>query len=106
MLDITTETIISLNEATDRLPRRRRGKKPHVATLYRWSQTGCRGVVLETCQVGATRCTSVEALQRFIDRLSTAAAPAAGPFVPKTFIPPSRRRHLEWVSRQLRDEGL
>lgn len=70
MLDLQNEEIISLTEATSLLPRRRRGRKPHVATLYRWAQRGCRGVVLETCQVGGTKCTSVEALQRFVDRLS------------------------------------
>ena len=63
-------------------------------------------LLLETCQVGATRCTSVEALQRFIDKLSSAAAPAAESFTPRTFIPPSRRKQLESVSRQLRAEGL
>ena len=70
MIDLTTETVISLTEAAKRLPARRSGKRPHVATLYRWSQRGCRGVRLETCQVGGTRCTSVEALQRFVNQLS------------------------------------
>ena len=33
-------------------------------------RSGCRGVVLETIQVGGTRCTSREALQRFFENLS------------------------------------
>lgn len=74
MLDIQSEQLVSLTAATQLLPRRRKGLRPHVATLYRWSQRGCRGVILETVQVGGTRCTSLEALQRFCNRLSTGAS--------------------------------
>ena len=73
MLDLNAEHIISLTEAATTLPRRRRGSKPHVATLYRWALTGCRGVKLETIQIGGTKCTSREALQRFFERLSNPA---------------------------------
>ena len=64
------ENIIKLADAANELPRRRRGRKAHVSCLYRWSTIGCRGVLLETLQVGGTRCTSREALQRFFERLS------------------------------------
>lgn len=70
MIDSTSETLISLADAAEELPRRRRGRKVHISCLYRWSTVGCRGVVLETIQIGATRCTSREALQRFFERLS------------------------------------
>jgi hypothetical protein len=63
------ETILPPAEATKEVPRRR-GRKTHVSTLYRWMTSGCRGVVLESIQVGGTRCTSREALQRFFERLS------------------------------------
>lgn len=82
MIDLQTETVVSLSEAAALLPRRRAGKRPHVATLYRWASRGCRGVVLETIQVGGTLCTSREAVQRFCDRLSTprvAQPEVAGP---------------------------
>jgi hypothetical protein len=65
------ETVISLADAAQLLPRRRRGRKIHVSTFYRWTTVGCRGVVLETIQIGGTRCTSREALQRFFERLSS-----------------------------------
>ena len=65
MIDTATETILTLTEAAKRLPRRRRGRKTHLSTLYRWTGPGCRGVILEHIQIGATRATSVEALQRF-----------------------------------------
>ena len=72
MIDIQSETVISLNEAAKHpsLPRRRRGKRPHVSTLYRWSTAGIKGIKLETLRVGATLCTSLEAVQRFAERLT------------------------------------
>lgn len=82
MLSLQSESIVSLTEATTHLPRRRRGKKPNVATLYRWASRGCRGIVLETIQIGGTRCTSREALQRFAERL-TAAVASGSPQSPK-----------------------
>ena len=52
----------------------------HTSTcLYRWTTSGCRGVVLESVQVGATRCTSREAMARFFARLSRAAGTAPRP---------------------------
>lgn len=72
MIDHQNETVRSLTEAAARLPRRRGGKKTNVATLYRWSTRGIRGVTLETLQIGGTRCTSDQALQRFFERLSAA----------------------------------
>jgi len=71
MIDLTAETVISLTEATKRLPARREGKRPHVATLYRWASDGYKGFRLETIRVGSTLCTSLEALQRFCERLTT-----------------------------------
>lgn len=70
MLLTLGEQLIKLQEAAGILPRRRRGRKPHVSCLYRWTTTGCRGVLLESVQVGGTRCTSIEALNRFFQRLS------------------------------------
>lgn len=72
MIDLQTETVFSLTEAAKKnlLPTRRAGKRPNVATFYRWAQRGVRGIVLESIQVGGTKCTSAEAIQRFCERLS------------------------------------
>src|SRR5271157_3609308 len=80
VIDSASETLISLADAAGELPRRRRGRKTHVSTLFRWTTSGCRGVVLESLQCGGTRCTSREALQRFFERLSAPvqAGAAAG----------------------------
>lgn len=64
------EELLSLSGAAAILPRRRGGRKVHTATLYRWTVNGLRGVVLESLQVGGTRCTSREALERFFERLN------------------------------------
>jgi hypothetical protein len=71
MIDTNRESLISLYEAAKSLPRRRAGKKPHVSCLYRWTTAGCRGVILESVQIGSTRCTSREALARFFGALTT-----------------------------------
>ena len=61
MIDSTCETLVTLAQAADHIPRRRRGRKVHVSTLYRWATSGCKGVRLETLQVGGCCCTSREA---------------------------------------------
>ena len=105
-IDPSTETLISLTEATKGLPRRRRGKKPHVSTLYRWSTAGCKGVVLETIQIGGTRCTSKEALARFFRRLTQDSGLDTGQ--PETPLRHQRRRQREVAAavRELEREGL
>jgi hypothetical protein len=75
MINPLDETVISLQDAAELCPERR-GKRPHISCLYRWTSTGCRGVILEWVQVGGTRCTSREALARFIRRLTDLALPA------------------------------
>lgn len=70
MIDIQTETVVTFAEASKHLPKRRAGKRPCVATLYRWAQNGVRGIRLETLQIAGTRCTSLESLQRFFNQLS------------------------------------
>ena len=100
MIDISQENVITLAEATRRLPRRRKGKRPHVATLYCWVDRGIRGIHLEAIRVGGTLCTSVEALQRFCERLS---APNGQPTAKTS---PSRRAAVARADRSLDKAGL
>ena len=72
MINTSKETLLSLADAADLLPRRRAGKRPHPSTLYRWASHGYRGVRLEVIRVGSTLCTSREALQRFFERITEA----------------------------------
>jgi len=68
-IDLSKETVLTLNQATKALPPVRRGKKLHISTLYRWASKGISGVRLETLRLGGTTVTSLEAIQRFGDRL-------------------------------------
>lgn len=70
MIDITNEKLIPLGKVPNQLPKQSNGKKIHISTVYRWVKRGLRGVYLETATIGGTTYTSIEALQRFSDRLS------------------------------------
>lgn len=102
MIDPNVETILSLSGAAKDLPARRGGKRPHVSCLYRWTTAGCRGVVLESIQIGGTRCTSREALGRFFRRLTA----ASGSTSDKQQTPAARRRHAAAAEQELIRQGL
>src|SRR5262245_27373486 len=104
MIDTTSETVVSFTEAVRLLPRRRGGKRPDVSTLYRWSADGLRGVILESTQVGGTRCTSIEALDRFFARLTELAGVCpSGPAIRTTT---QRRKASERAARALAAAGI
>lgn len=65
--DLLDEHLIALPEVPDHLPRRR-GRKLHIGTIYRWVQRGAHGKVLESVLLGGVRYTSREALNRFMSR--------------------------------------
>ena len=100
MLDPTDETLTALADVSKILPRRRGGRKAHISGIYRWSTIGIRGVVLETTQVGGTRCTSPAALCRFFESL---AAPQAHPQPART--PRQRERAIADAGRELEQAG-
>ena len=77
MINLEHETVLTFGDAANHLPRRRKGKKTHKATIYRWAMRGYRGVKLETLRVGGTLCTSLEALQRFCERCTAPSAPVS-----------------------------
>lgn len=70
MIEFQSEKPITMAEAAGLLPRRRAGKKCSATTIYRWTTRGLHGVVLESVQIGATRCTSAPALNRFFASLT------------------------------------
>ena len=73
-IDVFQEEVITLTDATRRLPHVNSGKPISLPTIYRWmqggvlAQDGCR-VTLEMVKIGGRACTSVEALTRFFNRL-------------------------------------
>jgi hypothetical protein len=97
------EHLLPLSEVPHLIPRPK-GRQVHISTIYRWSTTGLRGVVLETLQTGATRATSREALGRFFAQL-TAANQGAGAEGPG---PRSSQKtdSVEKIERDLDEQGL
>ncbi|HUT12079.1 MAG TPA: DUF1580 domain-containing protein [Thermoguttaceae bacterium] len=101
MIDLARETIVTLSNVPRHLPRRRKGKRPNVATIYHWAQRGCKGICLETIQVGGTKCTSLEALQRFCDALTPSSAPSTAPPTSR-----ARQRSIAKAEAELAAAGI
>ena len=75
MIKFDSEKLISLTAAARIVPKRR-GRATAVSTIYRWANRGIGGRRLETLRIGGATFTSIEALQRFFDKL-TEVSPAA-----------------------------
>lgn len=75
MIDLETETLLTLDQARHLPVLQKDGKAPHIVTIYGWTTHGLGGVVLETRQVGGSRRTSREAVNRWIERRSLQREP-------------------------------
>jgi hypothetical protein len=95
------ENVFPLAQAPKLLPPGRQGKRRHTATMFRWATIGLRGVVLETVQVGGTRCTSRAALERFFAALT---AQATGNSIPAR--PQPQRPEVKAAERVLDAAGI
>jgi len=78
-IKISQEKLLSLSEAARMLPSRRSGRPLSPSCIWRWINEGVRGpdgrtVKLEGVRLGPAWLTSVEALQRFGDRLTGTSA--------------------------------
>lgn len=98
MIDIAQEQLISLRDVPKHVPPRPNGKRIHLSAAYRWVMHGIRGVQLESIRIGGTTFTSVEALQRFAERLTQQAFPET-PLTPK-----SRQRAIESAASRVAHE--
>lgn len=78
MIDLSTETLISLAEAARLRPSGRKGRPTHISTIHRWISHGTAGVRLESIRLGGARFTSREALQRFGDKLTAGGTSTQG----------------------------
>jgi len=72
--DLTLEPPIPLSQVVKLpwIPRRRRGRKLHISTVFRWVRPGVRGVRLECIRFAGTLVTSEAALKRFFAALTVA----------------------------------
>jgi hypothetical protein len=71
MIELRTETLLSLSQAAAMLPKGRRGRPVTLSCVLRWITDGVRtpsGIVyLEALRLGGRWLTSLEALARFAD---------------------------------------
>ena len=91
------EQLLTLSQAAKLLP-----GTPHVSTLWRWVQHGCRGVKLESLALAGRRFTSREALDRF----AAATTAAANHEVPSCRTSAQRERAIEQARRELEKERI
>ena len=89
-IDIQTETLIGLDEAAKLFPGRN-GGTVHKFTVGLYARRGKLGVRLETVLAGPRRCTSIQAVQRFITAVTEAANGHLHP--PTGLAPTLRPRH-------------
>jgi hypothetical protein len=112
MIDLATEQRIGLHDAAKLYPSFRNGRPTHISTVLRHITKGTRlpngeVVRLEGARLGGRWITSVEAVQRFMERLTAGAlgdAPNASALAVRTS--PQRRRELERVERELTKAGI
>lgn len=93
MIDLAVETLLTLDQAGERLYVSR-------ATIYGWITHGSGGVRLEAAKVGGRWRTSEEAIQRFSDRLTPKHESMPTPPIPVS-MSKQRQRHLEQVDQRL-----
>ncbi len=93
MIDLSNERLRLLAKASPDFPGR-----PHTSTLLRWALRGVKGIKLETVIVGGRRFTSLEAIQRFIERLSKSEAGENSP--------QQRGRRNSRVEQELDEAGI
>ena len=95
MIDMQTEQLITLSEASRLIPGR-----PSTTTLWRWRIKGVRGRVLESVTVGGKTYTSREAIERFAEQ--------GGSACPSSTVrsPAARERAIAQAERELREAGI
>jgi hypothetical protein len=105
-IQIETESIVTLTEATKILPPLN-GRRPAISTLWRWCRKGLRGVHLEYIRVGRNIATSREALGRFVNRLAEADRPLeTPPLITQPSLPRSEQRRGRAPLAQSADDVL
>jgi hypothetical protein len=107
-IDLTAETILALSEAPRHVPLSHTGRTVSFPTVWRWALRGIvaadgQRIRLETLKLGGRTVTSLEALQRFAERLSPRLDAEEAP---PTRTPAQRRRASERAAEELREAGI
>ena len=101
------ETVVTFSEAAATLPKLN-GRKLHASTLWRWARKGLKGVKLETRRLGGRFVTSLEALDRFSEKLAKIGVEEPAPMAPaKRKSPNSRHQHeVDRAERECDEAGI
>lgn len=99
MIELAQEQLIPIRDVPRHVPARPNGKKVHISACYRWVSRGVKGVRLDAIRIGGTTYTSLEALQRFADQLSTPLTPGTADAKP----PLAREKQIDRVARALEE---
>lgn len=100
MIDMAKENLIAFRDVPKRLPRRPNGKTIHISVVYRWASKGIKGVILESLCVGGTQYSSIEALQRFADAITSNRPDSPTPISRMT---KTRQAQAQQAERQVRE---
>jgi hypothetical protein len=108
MIDLTTETPMSLVQVARQQPPGRGGRPVTLGCVLRWILDGARGpsgerVRLEAIRIGGRWVTSREALQRFADRLTPHLE---GDAAPKLRTAAKRQRASDQAAAELAKAGI
>jgi Protein of unknown function (DUF1580) len=103
MIDPSLEAPITLRTAAKLPQLRRDGKMPHLSAMYRWCASGIRGVKLESLVIAGSRCTTSEAIDRWILALTAKAEGMSAAPERRTQI--QRQRNSERADQQLAKAG-
>jgi hypothetical protein len=101
-IDIINERLIDAKAYAKLRGPGRNGKLMHVSTFNRHTRRGVRGFILESVSFGGNTYTSIEAVQRFVTRLTSARA-ASGSGGPPPVTP---RANDDRVARGLEGHGF
>jgi hypothetical protein len=108
MIDLATESLLSLSDAARLIPPVRRGRPVSFQCVLRWVLVGSKTpsgelVKLEALRLGGRWVTSLEALQRFAESLTPQSenTPASPPRTPR-----QRRRAAERAEEKLEQLGI
>jgi hypothetical protein len=107
MIDLTTESILSLRDAAKLIPPARRGRPCSFQCILRWALEGAKApsgerVKLEAVRLGSRWVTSREAIQRFAEALT----PRPTSDSPQTRTLRRRRRAAEKAEKELERMGI
>ena len=108
MIDISTESSLSLAELSNTLPAGRGGKKPSLGCILRWIRSGARNpsgqrVRLRAARIGGRWFCSREAVKEFISAL-TPSLDVDSPTTPRTST--SRLRAAQKAADVLEEFGI